>query len=70
MEMSELFANEMSEHTVTVRGVRLRILDSGEPQHPDNAPALLFLHGLRKQVCACVRPRVSMRGQHKVWSVM
>jgi pimeloyl-ACP methyl ester carboxylesterase len=46
-EMSELFANEMSEHTVTVRGVRLRILDSGEPQHPDNAPALLFLHGLR-----------------------
>jgi len=41
----------MKEHTVTVRGVRLRVLDSGEPEpaksQEDTTPALLFLHGLR-----------------------
>ena len=41
----------MNEHTLTVRGVRLRILDSGEPDqiqaNGSNSAALVFLHGLR-----------------------
>ncbi|MCP5181530.1 MAG: alpha/beta fold hydrolase [Pseudomonadales bacterium] len=41
-------ALDLQAHDLTVRGVRLRIYDSGAPATPaPQAPVLLFLHGLR-----------------------
>ncbi len=60
----------MTEHTVTVRGVSLRLLDSGEPPQAvpqdGSTPALVFLHGLRDVAWALTPIARPFAGRYRI----